>query len=340
MSEPSSFHELPIPHPDVSGRNHRDIGEQKPSKMAERYRPNGAPQEPEVSTVARFAGRLIDRSTGKAHSADEMLASEEFAAALPAAIASDPDAIVDALNGDDDVFPATAFELADTTGLTLPANTIAVNGNGELVMHDGATSGGVALLSTAQRLTSTYFDDISGGAVSSDNNIATFTISDAQATAGTTVHVVGTIKLRFESGAPPASSVIGFTTAKGRNLVGDVATYAVVGNLAQGTALPTAVTSSIEIEVYCNLRFTLTASGGYSGFLYLDLDSDYAQIRTTRYEHSSNGASILNDSGSDLSLVLIADGSGESVQLNYANNAAGAGNCSIIPDLRVTVTAP
>lgn len=69
----NNFHELPNPHSSVSGVNTSDTGSQKPSRVAEKWRPNGAPiTEPKVSTLSRFAGRLIDRLTGKAYSADEL----------------------------------------------------------------------------------------------------------------------------------------------------------------------------------------------------------------------------------------------------------------------------
>ena len=75
MSEPSQFHELPSPHSSVAGINTVDKGNLKPSKIAKKWKPNGAPaSEPDVSTVSRFSGRLIDRETGKAYSADEFLA--------------------------------------------------------------------------------------------------------------------------------------------------------------------------------------------------------------------------------------------------------------------------
>lgn len=69
----NNFHELPNPHSSVSGVNTTDAGSQKPSRVAEKWRPAGTPiTEPKVSTLSRFAGRLIDRLTGRAYSADEL----------------------------------------------------------------------------------------------------------------------------------------------------------------------------------------------------------------------------------------------------------------------------
>ncbi|MCE5310435.1 MAG: hypothetical protein LLG20_22590 [Acidobacteriales bacterium] len=86
MSGPNNFHELPVPHSSVAGRNHNDRGDLKPSLVAGKYRPAGAPQEPEVATVARFAARLIDRATGRAYSADELVRNDN----TNLAIAEDP----------------------------------------------------------------------------------------------------------------------------------------------------------------------------------------------------------------------------------------------------------
>lgn len=86
----NNFHELPNPHSSVSGVNTSDAGNQKPSRVAEKWRPAGTPvTEPKVSTISRFAGRLIDRLTGKAYSADELLSRPVAAADI-----TDPENIV------------------------------------------------------------------------------------------------------------------------------------------------------------------------------------------------------------------------------------------------------
>ena len=85
----NNFHELPNPHSSVSGVNTSDAGNQKPSRVAEKWRPAGTPvTEPKVSTISRFAGRLIDRLTGKAYSADELLNRDITAADITDASAS------------------------------------------------------------------------------------------------------------------------------------------------------------------------------------------------------------------------------------------------------------
>jgi hypothetical protein len=74
MAEPlSNYHEIPNPDNDAAGRNHHDRGNFSITKNADKWRPAGAPPtEPKVSTVSRFAGRLIDRLTGKCYTADEI----------------------------------------------------------------------------------------------------------------------------------------------------------------------------------------------------------------------------------------------------------------------------
>lgn len=71
--QPSNYHELPVPDNDAAGRNHNDRGQLSITKTADKWRPGDAPHtEPKVSTVARFAARLIDRLTGKAYTADQL----------------------------------------------------------------------------------------------------------------------------------------------------------------------------------------------------------------------------------------------------------------------------
>ena len=71
--EPLNESAFPEPHSSVAGYNNTDRGSAKPSLLAEKWKPKDAPVgETPVSTLARFAGRLIDRATGKAYSADEL----------------------------------------------------------------------------------------------------------------------------------------------------------------------------------------------------------------------------------------------------------------------------
>lgn len=66
----SLFQKLPEPHSTVAGHNNPETSTFSLKKLARLWRPQNV-IEPEVSTLARFAGRLIDRVTGKAYSADE-----------------------------------------------------------------------------------------------------------------------------------------------------------------------------------------------------------------------------------------------------------------------------
>jgi hypothetical protein len=65
------FSQFPDPHASVAGDRHTENRPGLMAKIARLWRPRGA-SEPELSTLARFAGRLIDRKTGRAYSADEL----------------------------------------------------------------------------------------------------------------------------------------------------------------------------------------------------------------------------------------------------------------------------
>lgn len=72
-----NYHDIPDPDQTTEGRSkiNAESSPLSPAKQAKKYRPKGADLEPPVSTIARFAGRLIDRLTGKAYSADEIAAN-------------------------------------------------------------------------------------------------------------------------------------------------------------------------------------------------------------------------------------------------------------------------
>lgn len=75
MPTPQDLHKLPNPHSSIAGRNNRDSGDNSSLKrQAVKYRPAGTSAESLVSIVARFAATLIDRKTGRAYSADELIA--------------------------------------------------------------------------------------------------------------------------------------------------------------------------------------------------------------------------------------------------------------------------
>ncbi len=154
MTTPSNFHELPIPHSSVAGRNTNDRGELKPSRVADKYRPEGAPQEPEVSTLSRFAGRLLDRKTGKAYSADELAAL-----ILP------------------DIFEVDAIIPGESADGVFSEGAITRKGS-TLYVHDGVTPGGVA---------------VGGSSSSVDNHRASgVVISPYYGSVGSTVKVANT----------------------------------------------------------------------------------------------------------------------------------------------------
>lgn len=75
MSAPKNYHDIPLPDSTAAGRRNADRnGKQSLSKQWRHYRPNGAlPTESPVATVSRFSARLIDRVTGQAFSADELV---------------------------------------------------------------------------------------------------------------------------------------------------------------------------------------------------------------------------------------------------------------------------
>lgn len=67
------FSQFPEPHASVAGDRHTENRPGLIARLARLWRPQGA-KEQELSTLARFAGRLIDRQTGRAYSADELVA--------------------------------------------------------------------------------------------------------------------------------------------------------------------------------------------------------------------------------------------------------------------------
>lgn len=71
MSIPSNPIEFPYPAPETLGVYNQNPGDNA-DEFAKLIRPRGAKSEVPVATVAREALRLIDRTTGKAYSADEL----------------------------------------------------------------------------------------------------------------------------------------------------------------------------------------------------------------------------------------------------------------------------
>jgi hypothetical protein len=93
--------QLPFPHPNNAGRN---LQESRPAesfeKRAKLWRPKDVPNENLTATASRFALQLIDRTTGRAYSADELV--DQFGgnvdnSAINEAIAEDPESARQAL---------------------------------------------------------------------------------------------------------------------------------------------------------------------------------------------------------------------------------------------------
>jgi hypothetical protein len=79
--------QLPNPHPDNAGRGLVErIASSSFARVAKLWTPTGALNEQPAASVSRFALQLIDRLTGKAYSADELVGAERTIDA----IASDP----------------------------------------------------------------------------------------------------------------------------------------------------------------------------------------------------------------------------------------------------------
>ncbi len=142
MNAPTQFHQLPAPDSTVAGRNNKDASPSEKSfaQLAKHWKPSDTPFEQLVATISRFAHRLVDRTTGKAYSADELLAAmgsgevtqEAIAAALgytPATpIPAIPNAVfVCALTGSDDT---GEIDYISSPYATLQAAMIAANARG------------------------------------------------------------------------------------------------------------------------------------------------------------------------------------------------------------------
>ena len=75
MGQPSNFHDIPNPHSAIANRNRMEPSVDNASKIAKLWRPVRAGlQEIALSTIARSALRLIDRTNGMSYSADELMA--------------------------------------------------------------------------------------------------------------------------------------------------------------------------------------------------------------------------------------------------------------------------
>ncbi len=117
MSRQLNFQEIPDPDTTVAGRNHPESSSpQSLTKQARLWMPRGAKETP-VATLGRFAVRLIDRLTGKAYSADELVSPETIVAALQGAAA-------DAARIGVELLPETAV-IAETQSLTTAQKAVA-----------------------------------------------------------------------------------------------------------------------------------------------------------------------------------------------------------------------
>ena len=128
MPTPQELHRLPNPHSSVAGRNNRDSGENSSIKrQAAKYRPAGTRSEPLVAIVARFAASLIDKKSGQAFSADELLPKCTAAMAQTAYVQNGTTG--DPHIGDSTApFPTIRAALkAFPTGETVPRNIVLIN---------------------------------------------------------------------------------------------------------------------------------------------------------------------------------------------------------------------
>lgn len=75
MTAPTEYYQPPNPHPDAAGYNHHEpVADKTLAAQAANWRPQQAANETPVATMSRVALRIIDRETGNAYSADELLA--------------------------------------------------------------------------------------------------------------------------------------------------------------------------------------------------------------------------------------------------------------------------
>ena len=74
MPAPQNYHDFPLPDISVRDRNRLEKGPQSALTVAKSWRPSGASTifEVAIATLCRFALRLVDRTTGRAYSADEL----------------------------------------------------------------------------------------------------------------------------------------------------------------------------------------------------------------------------------------------------------------------------
>ena len=70
MPKPTYSADFPAPHSTAAGT--ANTASKSLAETAKDYSPKGTHLEPAGSTLARFALRLLDRTTGRAHSADEL----------------------------------------------------------------------------------------------------------------------------------------------------------------------------------------------------------------------------------------------------------------------------
>lgn len=65
---------LPAPHSSFAGHARKDgVGRRAFAAIAKLWQPRGTTAEPAAATVSRYSLRLIDRVTGRAYSAEEMV---------------------------------------------------------------------------------------------------------------------------------------------------------------------------------------------------------------------------------------------------------------------------
>jgi hypothetical protein len=144
MSNP--YHEIPEPKPSAAGRNNRVIADSV-RRIASLWRPKGA-KEPNISTIARFAHRVMD-SEGNAYTADALgSGTTETILDKLKGTEADPDRIgVEYLP---EVIEGT-FELADATGTVIADQQIAAV-NGHPSYGDGETLEGNIMGSRIKRV--------------------------------------------------------------------------------------------------------------------------------------------------------------------------------------------
>lgn len=135
---------IPSPHQSFRGPAQKNPGNL--DEMAAKWSIPGMLMEP-TATLSLYAGRLIDRQTGRAYSADELLEA----------------------GGVPDTLEPENLILADLSNTAAPANTLAYKGDA-LAKHDGTTVGGNLI--TQNRITGTLRCDCNGSSMTTGARFA------------------------------------------------------------------------------------------------------------------------------------------------------------------------